>query len=140
MNALTRSRAPFQPPANMSEVFDRVFGSSPADFLFGNEGNYPPYNAWLEENGDCVIEIAVSGFSKEELTVEFDGKILLVKGDKEDTAPGRNWIKRGLARRAFIRRFEVRGSCILQSASLKNGILTVVLKDDTQKVTVEITE
>lgn len=137
--ALTKVEFPGQ---QLERIIQDVFGQSRSieEFLFGNEENYPPYNAWIEESGDCMIEIAVSGFTKEELQVEFDGKILLVRGNKIAAEPDRRWIKRGLARRAFTRRFEVRGSCSLQSASLKNGLLTITLKDETQKVTVEIAE
>ncbi len=126
---------------------ENIFNSFTNDdkFLFGNAEPYPPYNAWFEENGNCKIEMAVAGFNKDELSIEFDGKSLVIKGEKvvkpeeqEETDQKRTWVKRGLARRAFARRFELRGNYQLDSAILKNGILTTTLKDDTKRVSVVI--
>jgi molecular chaperone IbpA len=116
-----------------------------ARYLLSNGDTYPPYNAWFEENGDCMIELAVAGFTKDELLIEFDGTTLLIKGDKaaktdENDEAKRTWVKRGLARRAFVRKFEIRGAYLLDSANMKNGILTVTLKNDTKKISVTITE
>jgi molecular chaperone IbpA len=115
--------------------------------LFGSADPYPPYNSWFESNGNCKIEMAVAGFTKEELTVDFDGKALSVKGEKSaatsddfDDSSKRTWIKRGLTRRTFVRRFEVRGTFLLDSAVLKNGILTITLKDDNKRVSATIQE
>lgn len=140
MNALSLVNAqPFQKLENLYN-----FLTQDERHVYGNEEPYPPYNAWFDENGNCNIEIAVAGFNKDELSIEFDGKSLFVKGDKvketEETEVNKKWIKRSLARRNFVRRWEIRGSYLLETANLKNGILTVVLKDDTKRVSVVIQE
>jgi len=127
---------------------ENMFNALTSDdrLLFGSAEPYPPYNAWFDENGDCRIEMAVAGFTREELAVDFDGKSLIIRGEKTATTDEttneqkRTWVKRGLTRRAFSRRFEVRGTFLLASAVLKNGILTITLKDDNKRVSVTIQE
>lgn len=107
-----------------------------------NETHYPPYNAWLEEDGNCIVEIAVAGFSKEELKIELRDQLLFVVGEKEvqkdKPTSNRKWIKHGLAERKFIRKFEVLGYFLIERAVLKNGILTIILKNETKTSTVNI--
>jgi HSP20 family molecular chaperone IbpA len=143
MNALTAisGTTPFRQIENMFNALandDRL--------VFGSADPYPPYNSWFEQNGDCKIEMAVAGFTREELSVDFDGKSLIIRGEKTATTDDtdndqkRTWVKRGLTRRTFIRRFEVRGTFLLDSAVLKNGVLTITLKDDNKRVSVTIQE
>lgn len=107
-----------------------------------NETHYPPYNAWIEDNGDCIVEIAVAGFSKEDLEIKLRNNTLFVTGEKDDQkdeAIGkRKWIKRGLAKRKFVRKFEVVGAFLINKAILKNGILTIILKNEDKTSTVII--
>lgn len=145
MNALSLVNAqPFntQPFQKLENLYNYL--TQDGRHLYGNDETYPPYNAWFDENGNCNIEIAVAGFNKDELSIEFDGKSLFVKGEKakesEEQSENRKWIKHSLARRSFVRRWEIRGAYLLETASLKNGILTVILKDDTKRVSVTIQE
>ena len=129
----------------MSESLNNLFNSLflETNFLFGNPEIYPPYNAWFEKDGTCKIELSVSGFSREEISLEFDGKILTIKGErqeKETDIEDRQWIKRGLAKRNFVRKLEPRGSFVLDSAVLRNGLLLITLKRVIQKFTIDIKE
>jgi HSP20 family molecular chaperone IbpA len=135
------------------QLINSFFGTDDDKFmLMSNEGPYPPYNAWQDGDGNCILEMAVSGFGKEDLKIEFDGTTLTIKGDKQEkfkdpgmsdllnsSSPSR-WIHRGLAKRDFIRRFRIRGTCELDEARLRQGLLTIVIKDKTKKVDVKIVE
>ena len=96
----------------------------------------------MDADGFHRIEIAVAGFSKDEITVNFDGRTLSITGEKKETTEdtNRRWLYRGLAKRKFVRQFDVRGSFIIESAILKNGVLTVSLKDETRKAVIEVQE
>lgn len=124
-----------------------------ASLLFDNDNNYPPHNVYFANDDDyCVIEIAISGFSKDEISINFDGRLLSVSGEKnkdiktDDAALSFNeenikWIKRGLAKRSFKRQYVIsgiNGNYKLEKAVLKNGILTVLLKSQTEKVSIQI--
>lgn len=123
-----------------------------ASLLFDNDNNYPPHNVYFANNDDyCVIEIAVSGFSKDEITINFDGRSLTILGEKNkeiktDDAilpfdeENIKWVKRGLAKRNFNRQYVINGNYKLEKAVLKNGILIVLLKDQTEKVSIDIVQ
>lgn len=129
-------------PKVASDLLSQVFNGHDLSSISRQEG-YPPYNAWSDPDGTYKIEIAVAGFSKDELTIDFDGRTLSITGEKKITTgddEGKRWFFRGLAKRKFVRQFDVRGSITVDSASLKNGVLTISLKDDTRKAVIEIQE
>ena len=111
-------------------------------FLLSGQSGYPPYNAWIEQDESYKIEIVVAGFSKDELTVDFNGSILSITGEKKEFVedPNIRWLCRGLAKRKFIRQFDVRGSFFVDSAVLKNGILIISLKNENRKSVIEVLE
>lgn len=90
--------------------------------------SYPPFN--IEEVGENAyrIELAVAGFSDEELEIEVKDSTLTISGRKLDTDEGRAFLHRGIAQRAFERRFQLADHVIVEGAALKNGLLVVDLK------------
>lgn len=136
MNALV-STSSF--PKVAADLFNQVFNGQDLFPITRQEG-YPPYNAWADPDGTHKIEIAVAGFSKDELTVDFDGRTLSITGEKKDGVEDtdKRWLYRGLAKRKFVRQFDVRGSFSIDSAVLKNGVLTISLKDETRRAVIEV--
>lgn len=138
MNALV-STSSF--PKVAADLFNQVFNGQDLFPITRQEG-YPPYNAWADPDGTHKIEIAVAGFTKDELTVDFDGRTLSITGEKKDGVEDtdKRWLYRGLAKRKFVRQFDVRGSFSIDSAVLKNGVLTISLKDETRRAVIEVQE
>ena len=128
-------------PQVAADLFNQVFNGQDLFSVSKQEG-YPPYNAWVDPEGTHKIEIAVAGFSKDEIAVDFDGRTLSIAGEKKSTTDdeGKRWLYRGLAKRKFVRQFDVRGSFVIKSAVLKNGILLISLKDETRKAVIEVRE
>jgi molecular chaperone IbpA len=87
---------------------------------------YPPYN--IEKTGEDAyrLTMAVAGFSGEELDVTVQENTLLVTG-KAKEAEHNNYLHRGIARRAFERRFSLADHIKVVGASLLNGMLHVDL-------------
>jgi molecular chaperone IbpA len=88
---------------------------------------YPPYN--IEKTGEDAyrLTMAVAGFSPEELDITVQENSLLVTGKaKKDTEDSR-YLHRGIARRAFERRFSLADHIKVVGASLANGMLHVDL-------------
>lgn len=141
MTALTKFVG--TPKFHYLDTIFNVLSDESSKYIFGDNETYPPYNVWIEETGECKVEISVSGFTKDELSIEFDGRSLVITGKKTNDSinePNKRWIKRGLARRSFIRRFDVKGSYLLDTAVLKNGILSISLKSDVKRVSVDIVD
>lgn len=126
--------------AFFNDVFNNIFGT-PDLFSTKNDG-YPPFNSWSETDGSVKIEMAVAGFSRDDITVEFDGAALTVSGEKKEQVDegDRKWLNRGLAKRKFTRRFmlNLNKAFSVEKAALKDGLLTITLKNNTKSVTVEV--
>ena len=92
---------------------------------------YPPYT--IERTGENAyrIEIAVAGFTPDELNIEAKENQLTVTGKKaanDDTAPQKTYLHRGLAERDFERRFQLADYVVVKGADLSNGLLTIDLQ------------
>lgn len=91
---------------------------------------YPPMNVWRNtENNAYTIELAVAGFTSDEIKVEQRESKLVVTGEKaktEDTS-GRFYMHQQLATRYFSREFLLGEYIEVQDVSLVNGILTIRL-------------
>lgn len=97
--------------------------------LTGDEAanSYPPYN--IEKTGEDAyrITMAVAGFAPEDLTITAQQNSLVVTGKtSKDGAPGQ-FLYRGIAGRAFERRFQVADFIRVNSADLHNGLLYIDL-------------
>lgn len=93
-----------------------------------NQGNsFPPYNIY-KMNGSTYVELAVAGFSLDELDVDFTSGVLTVKGTKtaNENSPDIEYIHRGLAYRKFERKFNA-FNMKLMDVTLVNGILVAEL-------------
>jgi len=100
------------------------------DFATRGEGDaYPPYN--IEKVGDDAyrISMATAGFSREELDVTAQDNVLIVTGRALEPAEGSNreFIHRGIAKRAFERRFQLADTIKVTGAAYDNGLLDIAL-------------
>ena len=88
---------------------------------------YPPYN--IEKTGDesWAIQIAVAGFTDDELTVEQRENALIVSARKAEETTERNYLHRGIATRAFERRFHLADHVRVSGATHENGMLNIEL-------------
>ena len=109
--------------------FDQLFNDFEHRFANQINNNYPPYNVIKTGDNDYKIEIAVSGFTKEEVTIEVDQDQLVVKGERSREDDGSyEYLHRGLATRDFTRTWTLADHMIVENGSIKNGVLTVYLK------------
>jgi molecular chaperone IbpA len=109
--------------------FDRLAGMiDTASRLDGAQG-YPPYNIERLAEDAFSIELAVAGFSEEDLDIEIKDGLLTVTGRhvRTDDADAREFLHRGIAERGFIRRFQLADHVIVSGADLKNGLLRIDL-------------
>jgi molecular chaperone IbpA len=91
--------------------------------------SYPPYN--IEKTGENAyrISVAVAGFAEDELNIEAKEGQLIISGAKQesDEEKGATYLYRGIAARAFERRFQLADHVRAQGAKLENGLLHVDL-------------
>ncbi|NBX10252.1 MAG: heat-shock protein, partial [Marivivens sp.] len=105
----------------IADLMDRVMSTETT------QTSYPPYN--IEKTGEQAwrISLAVAGFSDDDLTVELRENALLVSGRKPEEDGERAYLHRGIANRAFDRRFHLADHVRVTGASHQNGMLHVDL-------------
>lgn len=106
----------------IADLMDRVLANDVS------QPGYPPYNIEKTEDDAYRISIAVAGFSDDDLTVEVKEGALIVSARKanEDTE-GRTFLHRGIATRAFERRFTLADHVRVTGAVHENGMLHIDL-------------
>ena len=89
---------------------------------------YPPYDIEVSGEDSYRVTLAVAGFSEDdiEITVK-ENSLQISAGGKTDDTPETEYLHRGIARRAFDRRFELADHVKVVGASLDNGLLHVDL-------------
>src|SRR6266481_8743999 len=89
--------------------------------------SYPPYN--IEQTGEDAYRIvmAVAGFGEGDLLITQQGNSLLISGKQEKSSEEKKYLYRGIAARAFERRFELADHIKVTGAKLTNGLLSVEL-------------
>ncbi|QDC10924.1 Hsp20 family protein [Oceanicola sp. D3] len=93
----------------------------------GTQPTYPPYNIEKVDENDYRISIAVAGFSEAELNVEVKEGALIVSAKKADNDEGKTYLHRGIATRAFERRFTLADHVKVTGATHADGMLHIDL-------------
>jgi molecular chaperone IbpA len=107
----------------IADLMDRVFASDLP------QPTYPPYNIEKTDENAYRISLAVAGFAADDLTVEVRENTLVVAARKpEDVEEGRTFLHRGIATRAFERRFTLADHVRVTGASHADGMLHIDLK------------
>lgn len=123
LSPLLRSSVGFDHVNRLFELANRVDETATS---------YPPYN--IEKRGEDAyrITMAVAGFGQSELDITVKENSLIVTGKAAEQAPQDgeqvSYLHRGIARRAFERRFELADTVKVVGAELKDGLLHIALK------------
>ena len=88
---------------------------------------YPPYNIERLSETEYRITIALAGFAESEIKLEVKEQSLTVTGQKSAEPHERQFLHRGIAARAFERRFQLADHVEVTGASLKDGLLDIGL-------------
>ena len=106
--------------------FDNLFENFEQRFANQINNNYPPYNILKKSEDSYELEIAVTGFIPEEITVEVDQNQLVVKGQRSRDDDGDiQYLHRGLATRDFTRSWTLAEHMVVGEGRIKNGVLTI---------------
>ena len=105
--------------------FDKVFNDR---FFNGTTSNYPPYNIVKYNDNDYGIEVAVAGFTKEEITVQVDQDQLTITGKRVEVNDGREFLHRGLAARDFEQTWTLAEYMNVKGAEVKDGMLKIEIE------------
>ncbi|MDX8347154.1 Hsp20 family protein [Cognatiyoonia sp. IB215446] len=105
----------------IADLMDRALASDVG------QNSYPPYNIEKTDDDAWRISIAVAGFSENDLAIELKDRALLVTARKAEDGADRKYLHRGIATRAFERRFHLADHVKVTGASHENGMLHIDL-------------
>ncbi len=89
---------------------------------------YPPYNIIKVSENEFELQLAIAGFTYDDLDIQIKECILTIEGNKE-SSDETNYIHRGISGRAFTRSFTLADSVVVNGADLVDGILSVNLEN-----------
>ena len=109
---------------NMFDHFEHMMDDS---FFRGTMGNFPPYNIVKTGENTYDVELALAGFNKKDIEVEYKENMLTVKSKKQDKQEepdeDGNIIHRGISKRMFSKSFTIANDVEVKGAELKDGLL-----------------
>jgi len=112
----------FAPLYRSTVGFDRLFQLLDGG-VEGEASTYPPYNIERTADNKYRITMAVAGFAKDEIGIQVKEQSLTVKGEKKADDKDRQFLHRGIATRAFERRFQLADHVEVTGADLQDGLL-----------------
>ena len=120
--------------ANLPALLDKISKNSIGmdDYLnrfwdLDTSSNYPPYNIVQVNNVESRLEIALAGFSKNEVRVYTEFGKLYVEGKKEESKDVGEFVHRGLANRNFTRVWSLTDDTEIRDVRFNDGLLVVEL-------------
>ena len=111
---------------NMFDHFESMFDG---DVFNIPQVNFPPYN--IVKTGDYTydVELALAGFSKDDITVDYADNILSVKSIKKDEKKEEEGVlHRGISKRMFSKSFTIADDVEVKGAELKDGLLKISME------------
>jgi molecular chaperone IbpA len=96
--------------------------------LDNEAATYPPYNIERLTENEYRITMAVAGFGKEDVQIEVRENTLSIRGEKKEADTDRTFLHRGIASRAFARRFQLADHVEVRGADVMEGLLSVDLE------------
>jgi len=117
----------------MSKFFELAIADSflKDSFSFKPESSfYPPHNILKHNDNKFVLELAVAGFTQEDLHVVLDKNTLVVTGDKkrDDKSDSVAYLHKGIGTRSFNKSFVLERYLVVKDVKLSDGILKVTLE------------
>ena len=115
---------------NMFDHFEHLMDDG--FYRNGLTANFPPYNIVKTGKNSYDVELALAGFNKKDIEVQYEDNLLTVKSKKsekvEETDVDGNIIHRGISKRFFSKSFTIANDVEVKGAELKDGLLTVALE------------
>jgi molecular chaperone IbpA len=118
----------FSPLFRSTIGFDRLSRLMDATMASAEASSYPPYNIEKLSDDQYRLTMAVAGFAEGDLEITQKQSALVVSGRAPKDEGPRQFLHRGIARRAFERRFELADHIVVDGAALENGLLHIALK------------
>ena len=118
----------FSPLFRHSVGFDRMQRLMDSAQQTEQSNAYPPYNIEQDGENGYNVTLAVAGFAPSDIDITLSERTLVVSGKIADSEGERTFLHRGIAGRAFERRFELADHIEVKGAAIENGLLQIGLE------------
>jgi molecular chaperone IbpA len=99
-----------------------------AAHILNNNSSFPPVNIVKLDEYNFIVELAVAGYKRDQIEIEVEKNSLKVRAAKVEDDE-RNYLARGIARRAFSRQFVLSDTVVVKGAELADGILSISVEN-----------
>lgn len=92
---------------------------------------FPPHNVVKVDDNKYIVELAIAGFSKNEINIITTDGVLEVSGQKEPSIKedDRKYLHKGIGTRSFMKKLQLAEHTVINGASFKDGILSIYLEN-----------
>ena len=104
----------------LDETFSRL------ETFAGTGTNYPPYNIYNGSDSRTVLEVALAGFSRGDISVETERNVLTISADRSSKEE-RKYSHKGISHKNFTRNWQLADDVEVESVEFKDGLLTITL-------------
>jgi molecular chaperone IbpA len=129
---MTLGRISFGPLTQSTLGFDKFFDE--VEKLMSMDvqksvSNFPPHNILKLNESHYVVELAIAGFSKDEIDISVENGTLTVKGVKEEKESTVQYLHKGIGTRSFTKTLTISDTIEVRGAEFKDGILRIGLEN-----------
>lgn len=128
---MTLNRVSFTPLYNTTLGYEKFFDD--VEKLLSMDvqkaTTFPPHNIIKLDESRYVVELAVAGFSKEEIEISVEEATLTVKGEKQDKDTSVQYLHKGIGTRSFTKTLTIADTVEVKGAEFKDGILRIGLEN-----------
>ena len=117
----------FMFPRNAFLGFDHLFDEL-ENITNHAKDTYPPHNVVKDGDMKYDIELAIAGFSKDDISIELKDHVLTITGDREARRDQNKYVHKGISGRKFVKSFRLSEYAEVNGADLTDGILTVSIE------------
>jgi molecular chaperone IbpA len=129
---MTVGRISFGPLHHTTLGFERFFDEleklSTPDYR-NTPTTFPPHNIIKLDDSRYVVELAVAGFSKNEIDISVEDGVLTIRGDKAEKETNVEYLHKGIGTRSFTKTLTVADTIEVKGAEFKDGILRIGLEN-----------
>ena len=131
---------------DIDHFFNSLFPDFPRRELASNVEGFPVTNVFVNENGDYKLEVAVTGFNRDELDVSVEDGCIVIRGEKKEEREIGDWkfVAGRLKHESFSKRYRLSNRLDWEKTdvNLKDGMLTVIIpaREDVKPKQIEIRE
>ena len=114
-------------PRNAFLGFDHIFDELESITNHAKD-TYPPHNVIKSDDMKYDIELAIAGFSKDDIEIELKDHVLSIKGEREQRRDQDQYVHKGISGRKFFKSFRLSEYAEVSGADMMDGILTVSIE------------